>query len=51
MASKKLGRHPGFKALVKSGVPAAALAASSRDASPAAKKKNPKLRKVRGKTK
>lgn len=43
----KLGKHPGFKALVKSGVPAGALAAASRGASPAAKKRNPKLRKVK----
>lgn len=43
----KLGKHPGFKALVKSGVPAAALAAASRKASPAAKKANPRLKKVK----
>lgn len=45
--AKKLGAHLGFKALVRSGVPPAALAAASRKASPAAKKKNPKLRKVK----
>lgn len=46
--AKSLGRHPGFKALVKSGVPPAALAAASRKASPAAKRKNPRLKRVKG---
>jgi hypothetical protein len=45
---RKLGKHPGFKALVASGVPAAALAAASRRASPAAKKANPRLKRVKG---
>jgi hypothetical protein len=49
--AKKLGKHPGFAALVKSGVPPAALAASSRNASAVAKKKNPRLKKVKGKSK
>lgn len=49
--------HPGFKAVqkkiaAKEGVSqekaGAILAASSRKASPAAKKKNPKLKKVKG---
>jgi len=40
--------HPGFAALVKSGVPAGALANASRNASPAAKKANPRLAKVKG---
>jgi hypothetical protein len=39
--------HPGFAALVKRGVPPAALAAASRGASAAAKKKNPRLKKVK----
>ncbi len=43
-----MGKHPGFKALVASGVPAAALAAASRNASPAAKKANPRLKRVKG---
>lgn len=48
--------HPGFKAVAakigkKPGIrnPGAVLAASSRNASPAAKKKNPNLKKVKGK--
>ena len=45
--AKKLGAHPGFKALVKSGVPPAALAAASRNASASAKKKNPRLKRVK----
>jgi hypothetical protein len=48
LMAKKLGKHPGFKALVKSGVPPAALAAASRNASPAAKRKNPRLKRVKG---
>src|SRR5216684_3881712 len=36
--------HPGFAALVKSGVPAGALANASRKASPAAKRANPRLK-------
>ena len=43
----KLGKHPGFAALVKSGVPAGALANASRNASPAAKKRNPRLKRVK----
>ena len=39
--------HPGFAALVKKGVPPAALAAASRGASAAAKKKNPRLKRVK----
>lgn len=51
------GKHPGFKAVqariaAKSGVSGKAagaiLAASTRNASPAAKKKNPNLKKVKG---
>ncbi len=48
MAKGGLGAHPGFAALVKSGVPAGALANASRNASPAAKKANPKLKRVKG---
>lgn len=44
---KKLGPHPGFQALVKSGVPAGALANAARNASPAAKAKNPRLNRVK----
>ncbi len=44
---KQSAKHPGFKALVKQGVPPAALAATSRNASPAAKKKNPRLKRVK----
>ena len=44
-------KHPGFKALVKKGVPAGALANTSRNASAAAKKKNPRLKRVKGKSK
>lgn len=56
MASTK--KHPGFKAVQssiakKQGISkeaaGAILAASSRKASPAAKRANPKLRKVKGK--
>jgi hypothetical protein len=43
----KMGKHPGFAALVKSGVPAGALANTSRNASPAAKKANPRLKRVK----
>jgi hypothetical protein len=39
--------HPGFAALVKRGVPAGALANASRNASPAAKKANPRLKRVK----
>lgn len=57
MKSKK---HPGFKAVQKDiakkqGIPmknaGAILAASSRKASPAAKRANPALKKVKGKAK
>lgn len=48
MAAPK-GKHPGFKALVKSGVPAGALANASRNASAKAKKANPRLKRVKGK--
>lgn len=44
---KGSGPHPGFKALVARGVPAGALANAARNASPAAKRKNPNLRKVK----
>lgn len=47
-AARRLGPHPGFKALVKAGVPAGALANASRNASAAAKKRNPRLKKVPG---
>ena len=56
--AKKSAKHPGFKAVQKkiarkSGVSmeraGAILAASSRKASPAAKRKNPRLKRVRGK--
>lgn len=40
--------HPGFKALVKRGVPPAALAEASRNASAKAKKANPRLKRVKG---
>ena len=55
---KKTAKHPGLKAVQKkiarkSGVSmeraGAILAASSRKASPAAKKKNPRLKRVKGK--
>jgi len=46
IASARKGGHPGFQALVNAGVPAPALAKSSRNASPAAKAKNPNLKKV-----
>jgi hypothetical protein len=51
--SAKMGKHPGFAALVKSGVPAAALAASTRKASKSARAKNPRLNRVakKGQTK
>lgn len=39
--------HPGFQALVKAGVPAGALANAARNASPAAKKANPRLNRVK----
>jgi hypothetical protein len=42
----KLGAHPGFQNLVQAGVPAGALANAARNASPAAKKANPNLKKV-----
>lgn len=44
-------KHPGFQNLVKAGVPPGALANAARHASPAAKKKNPNLNKVKGKSK
>ena len=56
MARKKTAAHPGFKAVQsqiakKSGVSTKAagaiLAASTRKASPAAKKRNPNLKKVK----
>lgn len=40
-------KHPGFAALVKSGVPAGALANTSRNASAAAKRRNPRLKRVK----
>lgn len=40
-------KHPGFKALVNRGVPAGALANAARNASPAAKKANPRLKRVK----
>ena len=55
---KKSAKHPGFKAVQKKiaskqGVSmesaGAILAAGARKASPAAKKKNPRLKKVKGK--
>lgn len=45
--SKGSGPHPGFKALVARGIPAGALANAARNASPAAKRKNPNLKKVK----
>lgn len=62
MAGMRLGapkprKGMGFKAAVKSAAaggaknPAAAVAAASRNASPAAKKANPNLAKVKGKPK
>jgi len=50
-AQAAAGGHPGFKALVAAGVPAGALANASRNASPAAKARNPRLKKVKGKAK
>jgi hypothetical protein len=56
----KLGDHPGFKAVQEhiaraSGMPmeaaGAVLAKSSRGASPAAKRANPRLNRVKGKSK
>jgi len=51
----KHGAHPGFKAVAAmigrhKGIrnPGAVLAAATRKASPAAKKKNPRLKKVKG---
>lgn len=58
MAAKKGKDHPGFKAVQKKiaekqGISeeraGAILASSSRKASPAAKKKNPRLNRVKGK--
>lgn len=58
MAGSSLGKHPGFKAVQgsiakKYGVKAAGaiLASKTRKASASAKKKNPKLKKVKGKAK
>jgi hypothetical protein len=52
---KHSAEHPGFKAVAakigrKSGIrnPGAVLAAASRKASPAAKKANPRLKRVKG---
>ena len=45
-AQKHSAKHPGFAALVKKGVPAGALANAARNASPAAKKANPRLKNV-----
>lgn len=39
--------HPGFQALVKRGVPAGALANAARNASPSAKRANPRLKRVK----
>lgn len=39
--------HPGFQALVKAGIPAGALANAARNASPAAKARNPRLQRVK----
>ena len=53
----KLGEHPGFKAVQKHiaemqdlpmGAAGAILAKSSRGASPAAKRQNPRLKRVKG---
>jgi hypothetical protein len=58
MAAKKSKAHPGFKAvqtsIAKKGgysmeAAGAILASASRKASPAAKRKNPNLKKVKGK--
>ncbi len=53
-----MGSHPGFKAVAaeigeRKGIrnPGAVLAAATRRASPAAKKKNPRLKKVKGSSK
>ena len=60
MKAKKSAKHPGFKAVQagiakKQGISmdraGAILAAGARKASPAAKKKNPSLMKVKGKAK
>lgn len=58
MAKSKSSKHPGFKAAAKSiakkqGISSkragAILASATRKASPAAKRKNPSLKKVKGK--
>lgn len=58
--ARTLGDHPGFQAVQQhmadmQGIPVAEagaeLAASSRNASPAAKKANPRLNRVKGKSK
>lgn len=46
-AAVKKQAHPGFQALVRAGVPAGALANAARKASPAAKRKNPRLKRVK----
>lgn len=58
MAFKHTAAHPGFKAVEakiakEPGIrnPGAVLAAASGNASPAAKKKNPRLNRVKGKAK
>lgn len=55
LVAKKSSAHPGFKAVEKKigqnpkiRNPGAVLAAASRGASPAAKAKNPRLRRVKG---
>jgi hypothetical protein len=48
--SRHSKKHPGFRALVQSGVPAGALANASRNASPSAKRANPRLNRVKGRS-
>lgn len=54
-AAKKPVKHIGFEAAEKKAAaggarnPGAVIAAAARDASPAAKRKNPRLKKVKGK--
>lgn len=47
-AVKHTAAHPGFQALVRKGVPPGALANAARNASPAAKRANPRLARVKG---
>ena len=48
--SRHSKKHPGFRNLVNSGVPGGALAENARNASPSAKKANPRLNRVKGRS-